>query len=442
MENKRGFHSILSDKTNIFRWILFTLCVAGMIAVAVSTAFGDLFTLFFVPFKVDAAHVYSWVNGYAKTCGWVSSTYPPLYYLTIRAYLYFLTNTGLLSAKLFTGPCPFTELVYNRTFLFWAKLPYLIYHIASAVIFSRLFEKDRWKWFFFWLINPVALFVNFAEGQFDSIPTFFLLFSLYFIKGKKTALAALCLGLGAAFKHYPFLLVVPMAILLKQKFLEKVEFILIPICVYLTTLLISSNDPRLYPSLQFSENTKMLGPAFMIGGMSLSWYPLAYAALLITVLIVQKRNFDLLVIFSYLFAMLYFVITPNWSIQRVMFLLPMLMILSAARPKFRNCMFIFEAGCIAYNFVQFPGLYDHTLFRPAALWLSQINYNAKQIMSFDTAVNWIIRIMLLAMAFFAVREKSREPVRPPKFLTMLAHGFSFPLYMLIMVALLWISHPK
>lgn len=108
------------------------------------------------------------------------------------------------------------------------KLPYFFFDIAVAYLIMSFFkeEKDKKLAFALWIFNPINLYATYMVGQFDIIPTFLTVAALYFVVNKnRFTLAAILLGLGAAFKIFPLLFIIPLA-LVKTNFWERFKLIL------------------------------------------------------------------------------------------------------------------------------------------------------------------------------------------------------------------------
>lgn len=101
--------------------------------------------------------------------------------------------------------------------LIFLKFPYILFDLSIAVLLKKLLEgKPSQKLiFYFWLFNPVNLYSTYMMGQFDIIPVFFVVLSLFMVRAenppfKSGLLSAVYLGLGASFKIFPYLFVVPL----------------------------------------------------------------------------------------------------------------------------------------------------------------------------------------------------------------------------------------
>ena len=125
--------------------------------------------------------------------------YPPAIYFSVGALNWLLTNL--------------TDYIFHNDFLFnfqntlgdlrlylhliLLKIPYLPFDIISAYFLYRLFAAKREKFlaFTFWMFNPWVLYSTYMMGQFDIIPTTFVILALYIVAknedlNKKEFLAA------------------------------------------------------------------------------------------------------------------------------------------------------------------------------------------------------------------------------------------------------------
>ena len=172
--------------------------------------------------------------------------YPPAVYLFLGSVNRFLTgfedktfhNSFLFNVKDTLGsPNLFLH-------LFILKLPYLIFDLAIAFLLYAFFNTQREKnlAFTLWMFNPWAIYSTFLMGQFDVIPTFFVLLSLYFVLKskrdlfKKSIISAVILGVGASFKIYPLLLLIPLVATLTI-WRQRLVAVLIGVLTYVVTIL-------------------------------------------------------------------------------------------------------------------------------------------------------------------------------------------------------------
>jgi hypothetical protein len=408
------------------------------IGLSIVCSFPDIFAINYVPFMAPVSTVYSWVNTYSTTCTWVSAAYPPLYFALIRIYLHgvalFIPS---FSAPFFSTPCPFAELAYNQTFLFWIKLPYLLCHIGSAIIFSKFFSKYRTQWFLFWLISPIAIFVNFVMGQFDSIPVFCMILSLYFLYKKQPIYAGIALGLGGAIKNYPLLLMIPMALTMQESIKKRIYFIVSSICVYSFSLLLVQNNANLVQMALFSENTRMFVQKITLGNISIPLFAVLYIASCSIGMLTKNKTFTSILATCLLCIISYYITTPGWCIQRVMIMLPMLYLLYGTNSTIRFWVFIFQWLVFGYLFIQFPGLFDHTLFRPI-LPITSITYIISPLLQIITIP--IINTIFIVLAIITIRIKNHPwESSPIKIHELVGHISSLVGYMTFLIYLTTVS---
>lgn len=120
-------------------------------------------------------------------------------------------------------------------YLLLLKLPYFFFDIAAAFLIMKIFSDNKKKvWSFaLWIFNPVTLYATYMMGQFDIIPTFFVIAALVSaVKSKKIYLAAIFLGIGMSFKIYPFLFLIPLA-LTQERWIERIKVMVVGILPYL-----------------------------------------------------------------------------------------------------------------------------------------------------------------------------------------------------------------
>ncbi|MDP3918079.1 MAG: glycosyltransferase family 87 protein [Candidatus Woesebacteria bacterium] len=115
------------------------------------------------------------------------------------------------------------------------KLPYFFFDIGIAYLLMGFFKNEtQKKWVFaLWMFNPVNLYATYMVGQFDIIPTFLSVLALYFAIKKNNLLpSAILLGLGAAFKIFPLLFIVPL-VLIKSDWWGRIKILVTASLTYL-----------------------------------------------------------------------------------------------------------------------------------------------------------------------------------------------------------------
>lgn len=163
--------------------------------------------------------------------------YPPLPY-------FFLGGASLLTTWI-VNPVVHSNFVLDfkstlgnpqlNLLLLLLKLPYFFFDMAIAYLLMGMFtdEKQKKLAFVLWMFNPVNLYATYMIGQFDVIPTFLTVAAIYLATKKKSLIpSAILLGIGAGFKIFPLLFIIPLA-LVKQKFLDKVKVLLTAGIIYI-----------------------------------------------------------------------------------------------------------------------------------------------------------------------------------------------------------------
>ncbi|MGI5826002.1 MAG: hypothetical protein ACOX50_01165 [Patescibacteria group bacterium] len=423
-------------KKSLFKIIL--LCsVVFFVFLMVCFSFPDLFALFYVPNWLTEGNVYSLVRVHKPDCLWLDATYPPLYYLTTGMYLKIIQFLGMLSSGIFShNICPVMEILTNKQFLFWAKLPYLLFHFASAFVFSRFFGVKRKYWFLLWLLNPIVIFVSFIQGQFEIIPSFFLLLSLYFAKKENIYLSALFLGVGGAYKNFPFLLLIPFLIILCRRTYQKLLFIIISMLPYLLSIQLFLNKDFL-SALTFSENLKMLDLGIWIGSEKISIYIILYLVLIVFLIKEKKYNFEILIKYGFLFYLIYF-LTTFWFPQRLLFLIPFLLLVIARKGNISRFLPLLYNLFFAYTLFLFPGLFDHSLLRPIFPEIVEVDYSFLQLSIIKKIIFSAITGLLILFGYFMLRkDEDRVDITKRNIVSGLA---GLANYLLIVVLLALFSH--
>lgn len=182
-----------------------------------------------------AAQLFSGVfNIYARY-----DAYPQLFPLGPFVYLplaYFVMGGFYLLARLIAG-FGFTEwLTMGNTavgvvgiyrFILATKLPLIAVHVLSGWLLTKtVAEKNKnlvaWLWFF----NPISIYVVAMMGQIDGLAALTIIASLVWAENKPR-LAIVSLGLGAAVKAFPLLLM-PLFIVLRAKtWQQRLELVLL-----------------------------------------------------------------------------------------------------------------------------------------------------------------------------------------------------------------------
>lgn len=255
--------------------------------------------------------------------------YPPLVYFFLGPISYFFSlpfSKILLHNFIFNLPTILGNIQLNFLLLAF-KLPYLAFDLGIAALLYKFFDnpKSRFLALCLWMFNPINLFATYMMGQFDVIPTFFSVWALYIIvKKNRYFWAAFLLGIGASLKIFPFLFLIPLA-LIRDKWTDRIKVLSIGVLTYFATILpfLGSHGFR-STALVAGQTTKSLYAAIPIsGGESIILFPLF---ILFIYLIFYFRKNDLKSIWSrfFILLLLFFVFThyhPQWFIWITPFLI-------------------------------------------------------------------------------------------------------------------------
>ena len=291
--------------------------------------------------------------------------YPPLVYFFLGPVNYFMSlpfGRELMHSFIFDLPHLLGNLQLNFLLLM-LKLPYLVFDLGVALLLYKFFEKPKNKFLAFtiWMFNPINLYSTYMMGQFDVIPTFLTVLALYLaVKKNKYFLSALFLGLGASFKIFPFLFLVPLA-LMKDKWWDRIRIIGIGVLTYVITILpfINSSGFR-STALVAGQTTKSMYASLPIsGGESIILFPFL---ILFFYLVFFFKKADLTKLWSrfFIIILLFFVFThthPQWFLWLTPFL-----VIDLVKSRFNHWPLIILA------FLSWLGLV--TLFDPGlSVWL-------------------------------------------------------------------------
>ena len=245
--------------------------------------------------------------------------YPPLAFFTFGLFSFLLkpfTNIDFISNLTVNLPYILSD---NRLYwhLFIAKLPYLIYDFGSLYFLRKLFVDNGEKIIAttLWLFNPVVLYSTYLIGQFDIIPVFFSIISLYFAKKDRAYLSVLMMGIGGAYKMYPLFFIPLIAILLGTNTRQKLQLGVVGLLPYLLTILPFMGSSAFRSVVLLSnQSQKILFAKIPVSGAEyLSVFVVGYIALLIFSVFTKKSLWALcMAVLLLLFSVTHY--HPQWFI--------------------------------------------------------------------------------------------------------------------------------
>lgn len=140
--------------------------------------------------------------------------------------------------------------------IFVTKIPLLVFDIASMILIFKMIKNNMLKKqsIILWVINPVIFYVTYMFGQFDIIVIFFILWGFYLIKNH-TNLGMLALGVAGALKSYPFIIVLPLALIYGKDVKEKLKLMIIAFTPFVISIIPTlTNSPQLMLFTFFPKN--------------------------------------------------------------------------------------------------------------------------------------------------------------------------------------------
>ncbi len=245
--------------------------------------------------------------------------YPPLIYLFRGAWSFViepimglnLVNNFIIS--------PFSQMgnIQTNLYLLLLKLPYLIFDIGLGILMMRFFPnaRDKFRIWMLWLFNPISLYATYMVGQFDIIPTFLVILSLYFAVKNKMYLAAFLLGIGAAFKIYPLFLIVPL-LFIEERWINRAKLLSVSLSGYILPILLYINSHGFKSTaLVASQSTKSFYAQIPIsGGEAIILFPAILISIYMIFFYHKTRAEDLWQRF-FIILLLFFIFThthPQW----------------------------------------------------------------------------------------------------------------------------------
>lgn len=272
----------------------------------------------------------------AKNYGTNFFTYPPLAYFTLGIFGFVLKP--FYNAEFFSHLAENLPMIFqdNRIFfhLFLTKFPYLFFDLGIIYLFSRFFTEPKKKALaiILWLFNPLSLYTSYMVGQFDVIPVFLTLLSLFLVKKKKNYWAALCLGLGGAFKMFPLFFLPFLALSEGKSWASKIKILLVGLLPYLLSIAPFVGSGVFRQTVLFSnQSQKMLFAKIMVSGAEyLSWFVVFYVFLL-ALSFKQKKD-----LWSWFLAvLLVFFSFTHYHPQWFLWITPFLVFFIVERPKYK-----------------------------------------------------------------------------------------------------------
>jgi len=257
-------------------------------------------------------------------------TYPPLAYFLLGGLrtLFFPLLSKNIFNKLLKGAIAFAGCGFSFDLLV-LKLPYLVFDILILFLLQKIFKqrKERFFSFLFWWFNPLVVYASYMVGQFDVIPVFLAVSSLWAYSKKRNILAAIFLGLGAGLKMFPLFFLFPLAFFSFKTIFGRLKMVAVGIGVYFLTLLpfLSSSAFRQNVLLS-NQSQKMLFAQLPVSGAE-GVYIFIFLFCLLCYFAFYEKNSSVKALSNYyLFTLLAFFSVTHFHPQWFLWLAPFLII--------------------------------------------------------------------------------------------------------------------
>ena len=127
------------------------------------------------------------------------------------------------------------------------KTPIIISDLIVALILYKIVaslsnEKNAKYAYLAWLFNPYVIWISSVWGMFDSIPTLFMLLSIYYLTKNNFYKSAIMLATSTLFKLYPALFIPIFTLIVfkkRRKFKEAIKFFLISIGIIFSVIFVT-----------------------------------------------------------------------------------------------------------------------------------------------------------------------------------------------------------
>lgn len=171
--------------------------------------------------------------------------YPPLTYSTVSVYLLYLVRPfiqDLLDRPISGLEARFNWVASPYVFrnLFILKAWYLLPDLVIAFLLWRMLRGHPARTrvaLAVWAFNPLVLYTAYFHGQFDLVPMFFVVLSLFFAQRDRPAWAAFWMGIGACYKNFPFAFLLPLVMVVDPTWRGRLKLFVVGVLPYVLFML-------------------------------------------------------------------------------------------------------------------------------------------------------------------------------------------------------------
>lgn len=233
-------------------------------------------------------------KGIASIYDTEKSVYPPPIYLMFATWQKIISPVlgndfknwlTLPTVSNFESPLAFR-------YYFLLKLPYLFFDLGIAALLFTLAKfvganhdspEQPLKFVSLWLFSPIAIYVTSMFGQFDVIPTFFVILSLFLLYKKHYFSSVFVLGISSIFKLFPLYFLPFLLFALPISNIKKIIYGFLGLLPLAVSTIPFINLPAFQKNVLFGAHTANIGHASLyIGGdQTISVFLIIYTALLL-----------------------------------------------------------------------------------------------------------------------------------------------------------------
>ena len=326
-------------------------------------------------FKQGVVNIYPYlINKRASLSLKEEFVYFPLTYFTLGSYQAIISTVLGNNFTKWLSDAGANSVVNNPNiilYLIFLKLPLLIADLAIAFILLKLFKdkKEGERAFTLWLFNPFTIVLIYTFSNIDLFAVLLTLIAFLYIKREKLLTAAIFIGLAVSFKLYA-LLFVPFLILKAKNTKEKILSVVIPISIFLFTIIPFWSQAFTSSALLSGLSTRLFGPSFTIGfGESIVMGLFLMTALFFTGYVFDKKVH----LFNYLVSLLLIIFSfSHFHISWLLWIAPFLIILVVEKPILSIPIFFWAIFAISIPLFYSDRSMTISLFRIYTTWYDML----------------------------------------------------------------------
>jgi uncharacterized membrane protein len=227
-------------------------------------------------------------------------------------------------------------------YLLILKFPYIVLDLLLAYLLYKITSSK--KILYFWLFNPVSIYLIYIVQNFDILPVFLTVLSFYWIKSKPS-LSFLVFGLAIAFKLYPLMLL-PFFLLYQSKNIPKLfKYSLIALLPTVISILPYASSQAFWQSFFGSGLTQKI---IELKIYNLPIFPVIYLLIILLSLFIKKVDLS----FQIFLVFLLFISTVNFHPQWILWFLPFIFVLkNISRPSVYLPLTLISVLVLSYIFL-------------------------------------------------------------------------------------------